>query len=85
VKDTGGNQDFLTDDWPEDLCSDFEFNIALQDHHHFVDGMSVIFPGLAGRIGPDVAAEAARAPVGANCVDVYHTTTGTVYAAVLTV
>ena len=38
-------------------------DVALKNNHQFIDGMGVIFPRLARRIGPDVAAETTGPPV----------------------
>jgi hypothetical protein len=72
VNDPGGDKEFLTDGRANDVSSDLELDVALKDHHHFVNGMPIIFPGLTGRVIPDVAAEAAGMPVGSNCGGIYH-------------
>ena len=54
------------------MFSDLELDVALKDHHHFVNGMPIILPSLTGRVSPDFAAETAAFPVGSNCGDVYH-------------
>jgi hypothetical protein len=57
----------------QDLFSDLELDFTLKDHYDFIDGMSVIFPCLAGRICPDIATKATGPPVGSDRIDVDQT------------
>jgi hypothetical protein len=57
---------------PKHLAVNFEFDLTVENHHDFIDGVSIIIPCLTWRVGPDVAPKSARLPVLANGIDVYH-------------
>src|SRR5215212_1410349 len=71
MEHTGGNEHFLTWCRPDYVSADVEFHFSLQHHDHFIDGVPVIIPDLAGRICPGVAAEPSRLPVRSDLLDAH--------------
>ena len=45
-----------------DLSADFEFYIAIDNHHDLVGCVNKIFPTLTGWVGPEAATETAFGP-----------------------
>jgi hypothetical protein len=64
MRDTCRDTHLLAGCWPQDFPADFKLNVALKHHHKFIDGMGVILPRLAGRIGPYIAAKTTGPPAG---------------------
>ncbi len=62
----GRNEQFFSYGWSKDLPADFKLHVSFKDHDQFVDRVTVIFPHLARRIGPDVATEPAGVPEGSD-------------------
>ena len=48
------------------MAVDLELDVSFEHHHDFINVMSVILPGLARGISPDVTAEATGFSVGAD-------------------
>jgi len=66
VPGLGGNQKFFAHSGMMDPAGDLEFHIAIKDHHQLVHLMDIVFPYLARRIGPHLAAKAAGPPVASH-------------------
>ena len=66
----GWNEHFLSWCGLDHSAGNVEFHLSFQDHDQFIDGMSVVFPDLAGWICPDVATESSGLSVGADGGDV---------------
>jgi len=45
------------------LAADFEFHVAVNDHHNLVGVVFEVLPSLARWIGPDSEAEAPLRPI----------------------
>ena len=56
------DQQLLTGSGLIDLPADFEFNLSVDHHDHFIGGVHEILPSLTGRICPQVATKAALGP-----------------------
>src|SRR5262249_49145148 len=74
VERTCRNHQLFADRRSKDLSVDFELDLSLENHHDFIDGMSIIFPSLSRRIRPDVATKPARLPIETNPTGVCHGT-----------
>lgn len=70
---TSWDKNLFTGGRAHDLPADFKLYVTLKNHHKFVDGVGVVLPHLAGRIGPNVTTEASGAPVGSYGIDVHGT------------
>jgi hypothetical protein len=66
----GGNEYFFSWCWSDHCAGNVEFHVSFQDHNQFIDGVSVIFPNLAGWVCPDIAAESSGLPVRSDGGDV---------------
>ena len=72
MNDAGGNKHLFADPRSKYFTANLKLDVALERHHELIGRMGVILPRFPGRISPEIAAEASRAPVGSNQIDVYH-------------
>lgn len=68
----GGNEEFFAHGRMIDSPGDLEFHIAIKDHHQLVHLMDIVFPYLARRIGPHIAAKTPRLPILSYDINIDH-------------